>query len=56
MCGKQTETEPEYSLLQTSVRYQKQKTTHTTQANEINVGAQCTIDKGENSSHVKILG
>lgn len=31
----------------------KAKTTHTTQANEINVCAQCTTDKGENSSRVK---
>lgn len=35
------------------MRYQKPKTTHTTQANEINVCAQCTTDKGENNSHVK---
>lgn len=49
--GKQTEIEPEHSLLQTSVHYQKPKP-HTTQANEINVCAECNTDKRENSSHV----
>lgn len=52
MCGKQTEIEPEYSLLQTSVHYQKPKL-HTTQANEINVCTECNTDKEENSSCLK---
>ena len=52
MCGKQTEIEPEYSLLQTSVHYQKPKL-HTTKANETNVCTQCNTDKGKNTSHLK---
>lgn len=53
MYEKQTEIEPEYSLLQTSVHYQKPKTIHTTQANESNVCKECITDNGENTSHLK---
>lgn len=52
LCGKQTEIEPEYSLLRTTVHYQQAKTIHTTQANEINVCTEHNVMRGENTSHI----
>lgn len=51
MCGKQTEIEPEYSLLQTKLRNQKLELY--TQANEINVCTEWNTDKGKNTPHLK---